>query len=39
MGFDEKLATRVRTFFKQRNVAVEEKRIMGGLCFMVNGTM
>ena len=39
MAFDAELATRVRDFFKQRQVVVEEKRMMGGLCFMVNGKM
>lgn len=39
MAFDEQLATRVRGFFKQRKVAFEEKRMMGGLCFMVNDKM
>lgn len=39
MAFDEQLATRVRGFFKQRKVAIEEKRMMGGLCFMVDGKM
>ncbi|MBI2924108.1 MAG: TfoX/Sxy family protein [Verrucomicrobia bacterium] len=39
MAYDEQLATRVRAFFHRRAVAVEEKRMMGGLCFMVNGKM
>jgi hypothetical protein len=29
----------VRRIFNQRNVAFEEKRMMGGLCFMVDGKM
>ena len=39
MAHDEQLATRVRKFFKARAVAFEEKRMMGGLCFMVDGKM
>jgi len=39
MAYDEKLATRVRDFFKQRKVAFEEKRMMGGLCFLVDDKM
>ena len=38
MAYDEKLAGRVRAFLtNQKNVA--EKRMMGGLAFMVNGKM
>ena len=39
MAYDEQLATRVRQFFSARKVAAEEKRMMGGLCFMVAGKM
>jgi TfoX/Sxy family transcriptional regulator of competence genes len=39
MAFDERLAKRVRDLFAARGVSVEEKRMMGGLCFMVNGKM
>jgi TfoX/Sxy family transcriptional regulator of competence genes len=39
MAFDEKLAERVRQLFQQRNIAFEEKRMMGGLCFMVDDKM
>jgi len=39
MAHDEQLAARVRQFFKARVVAFEEKRMMGGLCFMVDGKM
>src|SRR5688572_8331280 len=39
MAYDEPLAARVRGCFKQRKVAFEEKRMMGGLCFLVNGKM
>ena len=39
MAHDEQLATRVRELFKERAVTFEEKRMMGGLCFMVDGKM
>jgi TfoX/Sxy family transcriptional regulator of competence genes len=39
MAYDEQLAIRVRNGFKRRKVAFEEKRMMGGLCFMVTGKM
>lgn len=39
MAYEEPLAARVRNFFKKRAVAFEEKRMMGGLCFLVNGKM
>jgi hypothetical protein len=39
MAYDEELAWRVRRIFADRNVAFEEKRMMGGLCFMVDGKM
>jgi len=39
MAHDEQLAARVRQFFKARVVAFEEKRMMGGLCFMVDRKM
>lgn len=39
MSIGEKLAGRVRKVFTGRGVAVEEKRMMGGLCFMVDGKM
>jgi hypothetical protein len=37
MAFDEKLADRVRDVFDGRSIRYEEKRMMGGLCFMVEG--
>ena len=38
MAYDEKTAERVRrTLGSQRDVV--EKKMMGGLCFMVHGTM
>jgi TfoX/Sxy family transcriptional regulator of competence genes len=39
MAYNEQLATRVRRCFDTRKVAYEEKRMMGGLCFMVAGKM
>ena len=39
MAFDEQLAGRVRQFFEERSVSFEEKKMMGGLCFMVEGKM
>jgi len=39
MASDEYLADRVRQVFAERHVTVEEKRMMGGLCFMVNDKM
>ena len=37
MAYDEKLAQRIRLSLPRRNV--EEKKMMGGLTFMVNGKM
>jgi TfoX/Sxy family transcriptional regulator of competence genes len=39
MAYDDQLAKRVRDMFKQRNVTFEEKHMMGGLCFLVDGKM
>jgi TfoX/Sxy family transcriptional regulator of competence genes len=39
MAYDEQLATRVRSAFQKRKVAFEEKRMMGGLCFLVDSKM
>ena len=39
MAYNEKLATRVRDFFRKPDVPFEEKRMMGDLCFMVNAKM
>ena len=39
MAYDEHLADRVRRQLEQRHVAFEEKRMMGGLCFMVRDKM
>jgi hypothetical protein len=39
VAFDEQLAARVRRYFSARRLPLEEKRMMGGLCFMVRGKM
>jgi TfoX/Sxy family transcriptional regulator of competence genes len=39
MAYDEKLAARVRVCLAEKDVACEEKRMMGGLCFMVDDKM
>jgi hypothetical protein len=39
MAYDEHLAERVRAEFKATKTPYEEKRMMGGLCFMVSGKM
>ena len=40
MAFDEDLAARIRDYFdKQRNPQVEEKRMFGGVGFLLNGNM
>ena len=39
MAYDEKLADRVREIIALTYKDVEEKKMFGGLCFMVNGKM
>ena len=39
MAYDEKLADRVREIIALEHTDVVEKRMFGGLCFMVNGKM
>lgn len=39
MAYDELLEQRVRSFFEAKRIPHEAKRMMGGLCFMVNGKM
>ena len=39
MSFNETLANRVRELIATREKRVEEKRMFGGLCFMVNDKM
>jgi hypothetical protein len=38
MAYDERLAERIRGYFRRRK-GVEEKCMFGGLCFMFNGHM
>ena len=39
MAFDKHLADRVRSTFELKRVKFEEKKMMGGLCFLVNDKM
>ena len=39
MAYDEFLADRARRILKQKGVYFEEKKMMGGLCFMVDQKM
>lgn len=39
MAYDEHLADRIRTSLKSKQVQYEEKKMMGGLCFMVDDKM
>jgi TfoX/Sxy family transcriptional regulator of competence genes len=39
MAYNEKLADRVREIIAETHKDVEEKRMFGGLCFMVNNKM
>jgi len=39
MAYDEYMADRIRQVFKAKNVAFEERKMMGGLCFMVDDKM
>lgn len=39
MAYDEHLADRIRLAFRNLHAAPEEKKMMGGLCFMVNDKM
>jgi len=39
MAFDELLSDRIRNTLKEKQVIFEEKKMMGGLCFMVNDKM
>lgn len=39
MAYDEKLAARVREIITATHNITEEKKMFGGLCFMVNGKM
>ena len=39
MAYNEKLADRVREIISLTHTITEEKKMFGGLCFMVNGKM
>ena len=39
MAYDEHLADRIRNVLKEKNASFEEKKMMGGLCYMVDEKM
>ncbi len=39
MAYSEHLADRIRQTFREKRVVFEEKKMMGGLCFMVDEKM
>ena len=39
MAYDEHLADRVRNIFKHNRISFEEKKMMGGLCYLVDDKM
>lgn len=39
MSYDELLAARIRRVLKNKQIRFVEKKMMGGLCFMVNDKM
>ena len=39
MAYNEHLAERMRRIFSEKKVACTEKKMMGGLCFMVDDKM
>ncbi len=39
MGYDKQLADRVREIIARTHTNVEEKKMFGGICFMVDGKM
>ena len=39
MAYNEFLADRIRTVLRDKKVSVDEKKMMGGLCFMVDDKM
>lgn len=39
MAYDEFLADRARQVLRQKSIAFEERKMMGGLCFMVDDKM
>ena len=39
MAYNEYLAERIRQAFKEKGITPEEKKMMGGICYMVNDKM
>ena len=39
MAYDEFLADRIRNVLKEKGVSFEEKKMMGGLCYLVDDKM
>lgn len=39
MAYNEFLADRISQFFREKSVPFEARKMMGGLCFMVDGKM
>jgi TfoX/Sxy family transcriptional regulator of competence genes len=39
MAYDEFLTERIRRAFQDQHIAFEEKKMMGGVCFLVDGKM
>ena len=39
MAYDELLADRIRNYFSSQKISFEDKKMMGGLCFMVDDKM
>jgi len=39
MAYDELLADRIRSVLKEKQISCDEKKMMGGLCFMVDDKM
>ena len=39
MAYDEHLTNRVRRIFQEHKIVFEDKKMMGGICFLVNDKM
>lgn len=39
MAYDEHLAERIIMLFRERRITFEDKKMMGGVCFLVNDKM
>lgn len=39
MAYNEHLAERIHQVFREKHIAVEEKKMMGGCCFLMNNKM